>query len=94
MAMNGRLARPLMSCSARATTSLPVPVSPMISTSASVGADGAQPVAQVDHRLGAAGQPRLDVVALAGDGAQQPVLQHQRSAGRWRAPTMPARSWP
>ncbi len=44
------------------------------------GGDGAQPVAQVDHGLGAAGQPRLDVVALAGDGAQPPVLEHQPAA--------------
>ena len=49
----------------------------MISTSASVAADGAQPVAQIDHGLRAAGQARLDVVALAGDGAQSAVFQHQ-----------------
>lgn len=39
--------------------------------------NGAKPVAQVDHRLAASRQARFDVVALAGDGAQLAVFQHQ-----------------
>jgi len=42
--------------------------------------DGADPVTQVDHDLGPARQPRLQIVALAGNGAQPAVLEHQSPA--------------
>ncbi len=42
--------------------------------------DGAQLVAQVDHRLGATRQPGLDVVTLSRHGTQQPVLQNEPAA--------------
>ena len=37
-------------------------------------------IAQVDHRRRAAGKPGLEIVALAGGGAQQPVFQHEAAA--------------
>jgi hypothetical protein len=74
---NGASLRGLARCSARAATSLPVPVSPDDQDIGVGGRHGAHLTTQIDHHVAAPAKARLDRIAPADLAAQGTVFQRQ-----------------